>query len=55
MGHISINCPIKVEWVKKNRIFQSHAAEDNDKEDEEISKENEDSFEEYVLISALTG
>ena len=38
----------------KNEIFQAHAAEDNDLEEEEITKEDEDSYEEYVLISALT-
>ena len=55
MGHIAINCPMKAEQVKKkNKIFQAHAAEDNDQEDEERAKENEDSCEEYVLISALT-
>ena len=56
MGHIAINCPMKAEQVKKkNKRFQAHAAEDNDQEDEERTKENEDSFEEYVFISALTG
>ena len=55
MGHIAINCFMKAEWVKKKKRFQSHAIEDNDQEDEEKTKENEDSCKEYVLISALTG
>ena len=46
---------MKAERVKKNKRFQAHVAEDNDTEDEERAKENEDSCEEYVLISALTG
>ena len=46
MGHISINCPMKVEQVKmKNKIFQTRAAKYNDQEDEEITKENEDYYE----------
>ena len=55
MGHISINCPLRVEQLKKkNKRFQAHAAEDNDQEDRERTEKNEDSYEEYVLISALT-
>ena len=46
---------MKVEKVKKKKIFQPHVVEDNDQEDEERVKENEDSCEEYVLISALIG
>ena len=46
MGHIGINCPIKAERVKKKKIFQAHAVEDNDQEDEERTMENEDSCEE---------
>ena len=41
MGHIAIKYPMKVEQVKKKKIFQAHAAEDNDQEDEERDKENE--------------
>ena len=37
------------------RRFQAHAAEDSDQEVEEEGKKDEDSSEEYVLISALTG
>ena len=37
------------------RRFQAHAAEDSDQEVEEEAKKDEDSSEEYVLISALTG
>ena len=56
MGHIAINCPMKAERVrKKNKWFQAHVAEDNDKKDEERAKKNEDSCEEYVLICAPTG
>ena len=46
MGHIAINCPMKAERVKKkNKRFQAHVVEDNNKEDEERAKENEDSYE----------
>ena len=56
MGHISINCPLKEEQLKKrNKRFQVHATEDDDQEDEERTKEDEDSCEEYALISTLTG
>ena len=56
MGHISINSPLReAQLKKKNKRFQAHAAEDSDQEDEERTKEDEDSGEEYVLISALTG
>ena len=56
MGHISINFPLKEEQLKKrNKSFQAHAAEDDDQEDEKRTKEDEDSYEEYVLISALMG
>ena len=55
MVHISINCPLKVEQLKKrNTRFQVHADEYDNQEDEEINKEDEDSCEEYALISALT-
>ena len=37
------------------RRFQAHAAEDIDREVEEEAKKDENSSEEYVLISALTG
>ena len=35
--------------------FQAHAAEDSDQEVEEEAKKDEESSEEYVLISSLTG
>ena len=54
LGHIAINCPMKAEKVKKMKIFQAHVAEDNDQEVEEEAKKDEDSSEEYVLISSLT-
>ena len=37
------------------RRFQAHATEDSDQEVEEEAKKDEDSTEEYVLISSLTG
>ena len=37
------------------KIFQPHAAEDSDQEVEEEVKKDEDSSEEYVLISTLIG
>ena len=36
------------------KIFQAHAAEDNDQEVEEEAKKDEEASEEYVLISGLT-
>ena len=55
MGHISRNGPLKEEQFKKwNKRFQAHAVEDDDQEDEKKTKEDEDSCEEYVLISSLT-
>ena len=55
MGHIAINCPnSKYQVIKgKYKIHHARAAED-DEPDHEKTKE-EDSSEEYVLISALTG
>ena len=51
MGHISINCPLKEEQLKKrNKRFQAHAVEDDDQEDEKRTKEDEDSYGEYFLI-----
>ena len=55
MGHIAINCPKKAERVKKMRRFHAHAAEYSDQEVEEEAKKDEQSNEEYVPISALTG
>ena len=56
MGHIAINCPMKAEQVKKKKKrFQARSVEDNDQEDEGRTKEDEDSYEECVLIFALTG
>ena len=55
LGHIAINCPMKVERVKKMKIFQAHAVEDSDQEVEEEAKKDEDSSEEYVLITSLIG
>ena len=37
------------------RRFQAHAIEDSDQGEEEETKKDEDSSEEYVLISTLTG
>ena len=45
---------MKAERVKKMKRFQAHAAEDSDQEVEEEAKKDEDSSEEYVLISTLT-
>ena len=55
MGQIAIKYSMKVERVKKKKIFQVHVVEDNDQEDEEKAKKDEESSEEYVLISSLTG
>ena len=46
---------MKVERVKKMKRFQAHVVEDNDQEVEEEAKKDEESNEEYVLISALIG
>jgi hypothetical protein len=55
MGHIAINYPnSKCEFIKgKHKIHHAHATED-DEPDQERTKE-EDSREEYVLISSLIG
>ena len=45
MGQIAIKYSMKVERVKKKKIFQVHVVEDNDQEDEEKAKEDEDSCE----------
>ena len=55
MEHISINCPMKAERVKKMRRFQAHATEDSDKEVEDEAKKYEESNEEYILISTIIG
>ena len=55
MGNISRNSPLKEKKFKKrNRKFHAHAVEDDDSEKEK-NIEDEDSTEEYFLISALTG
>ena len=55
MGHIARNCHLKEEQFKKrNKNFHAHAVEDDDPI-EEKTNEDEDSNEEYVLISSLTG
>ena len=43
----------RAQLKKNNKIFQAHGVEDNDQEEEERTKEDEDSCEEYVLISTL--
>ena len=45
---------MKEERLKKMIRFQTHVTEDNDREEEEETKKDEDSGEEYVLISTLT-
>ena len=37
------------------RRFQAHAVEDNDQGEEEKTKKDEDSSEEYILIFVITG
>jgi hypothetical protein len=55
MGHIAINCPNSKGQVRKGKYKRHHAhAAEDDEPDHEKTKE-EDSSEEYVLISALTG
>ena len=46
---------MKAERIKEMRRFQAHATEDSDQEVEEEAKKDEDSSEEYVLISSLIG
>jgi hypothetical protein len=55
MGHIAINCTHSKDQVRKGKykIHHAHVAEDNEP-DQKRAKED-DSSEEYVLISALTG
>ena len=55
MGDIARHCPFKKDqFKKKNRKYHTHAAKENELDKERTTK-NEDSSEEYVLISALTG
>ena len=55
MFHIARNFPLKEEQFKKgNKKFHAHAVEDDDPEKEK-NIEDEDSTEEYFLISALIG
>ena len=55
MGHIARNCPLKKDqFKKKNRKYHAHAAEENESDKERV-REDEDSSEEYVLISTLIG
>ena len=46
---------MKAERLKKMRRFQAHVVEDSDQWEEEEIKKDEDSSDEYVLISTLTG
>ena len=55
MEHISRYCPLnKDQPKKKNQKYHAHATKENESYKERII-ENEDSSEEYVLISTLTG
>ena len=45
---------MKAKRIKNMRRFQYHASEDSDTEVEEEAKKDEESSEEYVLISSLT-
>ena len=55
MGHIARYCPLNKDRSKKtNQKYHAHATEENESNNERII-ENEDSSEEYVLISSLIG
>ena len=55
MGHIARYCSLKKDqFKKKNWKYHAHATEENESDKERTAK-NEDSSEEYVLISSLTG
>ena len=55
MGHIARYYPLKNDWIKKkSRNYHARATEENESDKETVTKK-EDSSEEYVLISALTG
>ena len=54
LRHISRNCLLNKKFKKKNGMFHGHAAKENESDEERI-RENEESNEEYVLISSLTG
>ena len=45
---------MKAGSVKKMKRFQAHAVKDSDQEVEYEAKKDEESSEEYVLISSLT-
>ena len=46
---------MKAQRIKNMRRFQEHAVENRDHGEEEETKKDEDSSEEYVLIFVLTG
>jgi hypothetical protein len=52
MGHIAIHCPQSKDKVKKGKYGKHHA---HVAEDDHDKSREEDTSEEYVLISALTG
>jgi hypothetical protein len=55
MGHIAMNCPNSRDQVRKGKYKRHHAhAAEDDEPDQERTKED-DSSEEFVLISTLIG
>ena len=54
LGHISRHCPLNNSKFKnKNRKFHAHVTEENDSNEERM-RDNENSYEGYVLVSILT-
>ena len=55
VGHIARNCPLIREKIKKGRNKRHHANVAKDEELVQKRERNNDSDDEYILISALTG
>jgi hypothetical protein len=55
MGHIAINCPHSKDQVRKEKYKRHHAHATKDDEPDQKRAKEDDSSEEYVLISTLTG
>jgi hypothetical protein len=54
MGHIATNCPDSKGQVRKGNYKRHHAHDGEDDEPDQERAKEEDSSEEYVLISSLT-
>ena len=55
MGHIARNCPLLKDWIRKGKNKRHHPNVIEDDEPVQKRERKDDSYEEYVLISTLTG